>query len=88
MEEAAVRLASVEKLSGMASQADSSDSEGETEPAKAFHRRISTNREIKTSVSWLVLKVFYRTLSWLYTAGPRVTHVRTHSACVARHAVF
>lgn len=29
---------------------DSSESEGETEPAKSFHRRLSTNREIKCSV--------------------------------------
>ncbi|GLV41416.1 uncharacterized protein CBL_06646 [Carabus blaptoides fortunei] len=30
---------------------DSSESEGETEPAKSFHRRLSTNREIKCSAS-------------------------------------
>ncbi|KAL7648929.1 UNVERIFIED_CONTAM: hypothetical protein RMT77_000864 [Armadillidium vulgare] len=30
---------------------DSSESDGETEPAKSFHRRISTNKEIKCSVS-------------------------------------
>lgn len=29
---------------------DSSESDGETEPAKSFHRRISTNKEIKCSV--------------------------------------
>lgn len=29
---------------------DSSESDGETEPAKSFHRRLSTNREIKCSV--------------------------------------
>ncbi|GJQ85591.1 hypothetical protein Trydic_g20143 [Trypoxylus dichotomus] len=29
---------------------DSSESETETEPAKSFHRRLSTNREIKCSV--------------------------------------
>lgn len=29
---------------------DSSESEGETEPAKSFHRRLSTNHEIKCSV--------------------------------------
>ena len=33
------------------SQDDSSDSENESEPAKSFHRRMSTNREIKTTVS-------------------------------------
>ncbi|CAL4066650.1 unnamed protein product, partial [Meganyctiphanes norvegica] len=33
------------------SEAESSESEAETEPAKAFHRRISTNKEIKCSVS-------------------------------------
>ena len=35
----------------MRSQDDSSDSENEAEPAKSFHRRMSTNREIKTTVS-------------------------------------
>lgn len=29
---------------------DSSESEAETEPARSFHRRLSTNREIKCSV--------------------------------------
>lgn len=29
---------------------ESSDSDGETEPAKSFHRRLSTNREINNSV--------------------------------------
>lgn len=29
---------------------DSSESEAETEPAKSFHRRLSTNRDIKCSV--------------------------------------
>lgn len=29
---------------------DSSESDGETEPAKSFHRRLSTNRDIKCSV--------------------------------------
>ena len=29
---------------------ESSESDGETEPAKSFHRRLSTNREIKCSV--------------------------------------
>lgn len=29
---------------------DSSESDGETEPAKSFHRRLSTNREINSSV--------------------------------------
>lgn len=29
---------------------DSSESEAETEPAKSFHRRLSTNHEIKCSV--------------------------------------
>ncbi|CAG9825165.1 unnamed protein product [Phaedon cochleariae] len=28
---------------------DSSDSDGETEPAKSFHRRLSTSREINSS---------------------------------------
>ena len=30
---------------------DSSDSDGETEPARSFHRKISTNKDIKCSVS-------------------------------------
>lgn len=29
---------------------DSSESDGETEPAKSFHRRLSTSREINSSV--------------------------------------
>ena len=29
---------------------ESSESDGETEPAKSFHRRLSTNKEIKCSV--------------------------------------
>lgn len=29
---------------------ESSESDGETEPAKSFHRRLSTNREINCSV--------------------------------------
>ena len=32
-------------------EGESSESDGETEPAKSFHRRISTNKEIKCSVS-------------------------------------
>lgn len=31
---------------------ESSESDGETEPAKSFHRRLSTNREIKRTVSF------------------------------------
>ncbi|PSN33987.1 hypothetical protein C0J52_22493 [Blattella germanica] len=31
---------------------ESSESDGETEPAKSFHRRLSTNREIKCAVSF------------------------------------
>ena len=30
---------------------ESSESDGETEPAKSFHRSLSTNREIKCAVS-------------------------------------
>jgi hypothetical protein len=37
--------------------ADSSESDGETEPAKSFHRRLSTNREIKCAVS-LVCRIY------------------------------
>jgi len=32
---------------------ESSESDGETEPAKSFHRRLSTNREIKCAVSFV-----------------------------------
>lgn len=39
------------KTGGISGQDDSSESDGETEPARAFHRRISTNKEIKSSVS-------------------------------------
>lgn len=35
----------------MASHEDSSDSDGETEPAKCFHKRLSTNKQITTAVS-------------------------------------
>ncbi|KAK2151390.1 hypothetical protein LSH36_365g05031 [Paralvinella palmiformis] len=44
-------VASVEKLSEFPTQDDSSESEAEPEPAKSFHRRISTNKDIKSSVS-------------------------------------
>lgn len=44
------KRSSKEKSKELPSQDDSSESEIETEPAKAFHRRISTNKEIKTSV--------------------------------------
>ena len=30
---------------------ESSESDGETEPAKSFHRRFSTNKNIKSSVN-------------------------------------
>ncbi|XP_070213170.1 diacylglycerol kinase delta-like isoform X4 [Littorina saxatilis] len=40
----------ISEFSSVASVEDSSDSDGEFEPAKAFHRKISTNKEIKTSV--------------------------------------
>ena len=39
------------KPSGAYTEVDSSESDGETEPAESFHRRISTNKEIKCSVS-------------------------------------
>lgn len=39
------------KPSGGFTDVDSSESDGETEPAESFHRRISTNKEIKCSVS-------------------------------------
>jgi hypothetical protein len=34
---------------------DSSESDGETEPAKSFHRRFSTNKNIKSSVNMPIL---------------------------------
>lgn len=40
---------------------DSSESEGETEPAKSFHRRFSTNKNIKSSAS-LSFPFFYHHL--------------------------
>ncbi len=41
---------------------EDSESECETEPAKSFHRRISTNKEIKTSVSLIPIEIrlFFR----------------------------
>ena len=56
---------------------DSSESDGETEPAKAFHRRISTNKSIKTKVGVVICAV-WREMSgfvcgwcymWLYSAA-------------------
>jgi hypothetical protein len=41
---------SAEKDSESAGIDVSSDSESEPEPAKIFHRRISTNKDIRTSV--------------------------------------
>ena len=51
---------------------DSSDSENEAEPAKSFHRRMSTNREIKTTVGGLKdvfqrLKIFCRFVRYFAT---------------------
>ncbi|KAK3741704.1 hypothetical protein RRG08_057465 [Elysia crispata] len=43
-------------------QEESSDSDGETEPARIFHRRISTNRHIKTAPSQLVLHLLASSL--------------------------
>uniref|UniRef100_A0A6P7G614 Diacylglycerol kinase eta-like n=1 Tax=Diabrotica virgifera virgifera TaxID=50390 RepID=A0A6P7G614_DIAVI len=43
---------SAKKLGGPSPVPDeSSESDGETEPAKSFHRRLSTNREINHSAS-------------------------------------
>lgn len=39
------------KPSGAFAEVDSSESDGENEPAESFHRRITTNKEIKCSVS-------------------------------------
>ena len=60
---------------------DSSESEGESEPAKSFHRRVSTNKEIKTSVS-AVKRTFFQpkpcgflpVFSIFWSAGLLVTH--------------
>ncbi|XP_050417388.1 diacylglycerol kinase delta isoform X2 [Patella vulgata] len=43
------KLGSSEKMSEISGQDESSESDGETEPARVFHRRISTNKEIKKS---------------------------------------
>lgn len=52
---------------------DSSESDGETEPAKSFHRRLSTNRDIKCSVCpkpassvFLLLFFFINSLFCIY----------------------
>ena len=42
---------SVENLAEMQHQDESSESEPETDPTKSFHRRISTNKELKSTVS-------------------------------------
>ncbi|KAK7462635.1 hypothetical protein BaRGS_00038315 [Batillaria attramentaria] len=47
-----VRHGSSHKTSDFSSVDDSSDSDGETEPAKNFFRRISTNKGIKTSICY------------------------------------
>lgn len=39
------------KLENAQNGEDSSESENETEPVKSFHRKLSTNRDIKTAVS-------------------------------------
>ena len=47
---------SLGKLSEITGQDESSDSDTEPEQARVFHRRISTNKDIKTSVRyWLSL---------------------------------
>ena len=38
---------------------DSSDSESEPEQAKIFHRRISTNKDIRTTVGWPEILLTY-----------------------------
>ncbi|XP_049822448.1 diacylglycerol kinase eta-like [Aethina tumida] len=46
---------------------DSSESDGETEPARSFHRRLSTNRDIKCSASikeGYLLKQTWRFQRW------------------------
>lgn len=45
------KSSSVDRLETGTVQDDSSESEGETEAVKSFHRRISTNKDIKTTVS-------------------------------------
>lgn len=48
---------SVKSLDGASptpAEGESSDSDGDTEPAKSFHRRWSTNREINNSVRFRV----------------------------------
>ena len=58
------------------SMEDSSDSEGEIEPSKAFHRRVSTSKQIKhkvknccISVCCLSLSVVICLLYWICTAS-------------------
>jgi len=56
----------------MASHDDSSESDNETEPARVFQRRISTNKEIRTAVSFIkqtnkgCVKMFWR---WVGETG-------------------
>ena len=62
MAAASARLVSSQGMSlfsNVTSAEDSSDSDGETEPAKNFFRRISTNKEIKTSVSMFMNTIWH-----------------------------
>lgn len=44
-------VSSTEKIAGEICEGESSESEAEADPGKPFHRRISTNKEIKCAVS-------------------------------------
>lgn len=44
---------------------ESSESEGETGPTKAFHRRISTSKAIKSGVSFN-LNINFGIILWIY----------------------
>ena len=49
---------------------DSSESEGETEPAKSFHRRFSTNKNIKSSVNISLKAFFFFAIKCLFLLCP------------------
>lgn len=64
-----VPTCSEDKLSEMPGQDESSESEGETEPTKSFHRRISTNKELKTTVGGVFCDVSSRISGWAIGRG-------------------
>lgn len=71
---------SVKSLDGASptpAEGESSDSDGDTEPAKSFHRRWSTNREINNSVRFRVFFFFGFNLRYQAAGNVIVQHVQS-----------